>query len=174
MAKVETEQNNLFPSMEATYKEENVNDYNFFDYKRIKPSEIGGDEYYMGRPVLGEVRESNFNEEGGPKKYQCSFWLVDDDMEEYLEINLNPKMDGDLQKNIHSKSMLYKLIAGIMETMQKGWSQEHNFINQFDLKEIRNYLSKKESMTILLREESFVKNNGETVTFYPFKVTEIN
>ena len=43
----------------------------------------------------------------------------------------------------------------------------------FNLKDIRDYLSKKESMTVLLREESFVNGNGEEVIFYPFKVTEI-
>ena len=165
----------LFPDMEASFKEDNGTDYSFFDYNRIRPVDIGGDEYYQGKPVLGEVSEQTFNNDDGTetKRIRCSLWLVDDDAEEYLEINLNPKAVGDIQTNIHHKSMLYKLIAGVMETIQRGWSQDHNYINRFNLSNIRDYLSKKESMTILLREESFVNGNGEEVVFYPFKVTEI-
>lgn len=176
MAKVNNDLNNVFSSLDATFKEET--NYDFFDYPtRLKPADIGGDEYYNGRPVLGEVREQEFTDEktgNTTKRIMCAFWLVDDEEQEYLEINLNPKMNSDLQKNIHSKSMLYKLLAGVMETIQPGWSQENNFIKQFDLSEIREYLSNKNSMTILLREESFMNNRGEQVTFYPFKVTEIN
>ena len=182
MARIEETQADLFSSMEASFVEEQeqINDYSFFDYpNRLKPRDIyeesGEGAMYMGKPVLGEVREQEFTDDATgrtTKRIRCSFWLVDDDAEEYLEINLNPKVNDDLQRNIHPKSMLYKLIAGVMETIQRGWAEEHNYINQFDLSELREYLAKKESMTIQLREESFLKN-GETITFYPFKVTSI-
>ena len=170
MTKVETPQ---FTGLIAEYQEDNS--YDFFDYNRLTPQDIGGDEYYQGRPVLSEVSEQTFENDDGTKRttYRCQLFLVDDDAEEFLQININLKQAGDIQKNLHHKSMAYKLIAGIMETIQKGWSQDHNFITQTNLKEFRDYINKLNSMTIFIREETGTDNTGREFVYYPFKITEV-
>ena len=122
---------------------------------------------------MKELKPKYNHKEVEEGKYQCSLWLVDYDDEEYLEIRLNPKQEGDIQQGIHYKSQLYKLIAGIMETIQQGWSQDHNVITRINLSEFREYLANKETMVIEIREESFTNAEGDLVNYYPFEVTEI-
>ena len=164
MAKVNLD--NLFPSLEAEQKE--YQDYDFFEYQRKTLEDIGADEYYMGRPVLSDVAEVTFDNDGEEqKRHRCQLFLVDDDAEEFLQVNVNLKEAGDIQHNLHFKSSAYKLIAGIMEQIQPGWAENNNFITQTNLKEYRDYLASCESMTIFIREETGSMN------YYSFKVTDL-
>lgn len=164
----ETNLDNPFTSLDAGYVEQT--NYDFFDYQRRSLADIGPDEYYMGKPVLSDVHEVTFDNDGEEqKRNRCQLWLVDDDAEEFLQINISLKEAGDIQHSLHYKSSAYKLIAGIMEQIQPGWAEDHNVINQVDLKEYRDYLEGKESMTILIREE-----NGSNFDYMTFKVTDLN
>lgn len=157
----------LFPSLEAEHQ--TFNEYDFFDYNRLTLQDVGADEYYMGRPVLSEVSEVTFDNDGvEQRKYRCQLFLVDDDAEEFLQINITLKEAGDVQHSLHYKSSAYKLIGGIMETLQKGWTQDHNIITQVNLSEYREFLNTKESMTIFIQEEQ-----GTNFEYLTFKVTEV-
>ena len=158
---------NPFESLVGDYIEEQDN--SFFDYNRVTLLDIGPEEYYMGKPRLSNVEEVTFDNDGVEEtRHRCQLWLVDDDAEEYLQININLKAPGDIQKALHYKSSAYKLIAGIMEQLQPGWSQNHNVIVKTDLSEIRGFLEAKESMTIAIHEIE-----GSDFSYLSFSVKEI-
>ena len=170
MAKVEANHkvNDTFPGLIGEYVEEQERDY-FFDYNRKTLNDIGADEYYQGKPKLSEVHEVSFDNDGREeKRHRCQLFLIDDEAEEFLQININLKAPGDIQKGVHYKSSLYKLIGGIMEQIQPGWTQDHNMIAQTNLAEFRRYINELESMTVFIREEA-----GSNFDYYTFKVTEV-
>ena len=167
MAKIETETNDLFPGLIGDYVEENDND--FFTYQRRTLQDIGAEEYYQGKPKLSEVQEVTFDNDGVEEtRHRCQLWLIDEEEEEFLQININLKAPGDIQKSLHYKSSAYKLIGGIMEQLQPGWTQDHNMITQTNLAEFRRYIDGLESMTVFIRE---LEGNG--FTYLSFQITEV-
>ena len=168
MAKVNNNLDSLFPSLEASHKEENDVDYDFFDFERLTLGDIGDGEHYQGKPVLSDVSSVTFDEDGQEiTKYRCQLWLVDYEAQEFLQINLNLKNSTDVQVNVHYKSQLYKLVGGINEQLSPGWTQANNYIDRVDLSEIRDYVNKLKSMTIRAREV-----HG-TFDYYTYAVKEI-
>ena len=164
MAKVN---DNPFQSLIGDYVEEQDN--SFFDYQRITLQDLGADEYYQGKPQLSEVTSVTFDNDGESEvKHRCQLWLIDDAEEEYLQVNINLKAPDDVQKGVHYKSSLYKLVGGIMEQITPGWTQENNIIVQTNLKEFRDYINELESMTIKTREEE-----GSDFSYLTFTITEI-
>lgn len=157
----------IFESLVGDYVEQQDND--FFDYERVTLQDLGDGEFYEGKPRLSPVQEVTFDEDGEEvKRYRCQLWLIDDDAEEYLQVNINLKAPGDIQKALHYKSSAYKLIGGIMEQLQPGWTQSHNVIVKTDLSEIRDFLEEKESMTIAIHELE-----GSDFSYLSFSVNEV-
>ena len=157
----------IFESLVGDYVEQQDND--FFDYNRVTLQDLGDGEFYEGKPRLSQVQEVIYDNDGEEEiRHRCQLWLIDDDAEEYLQININLKAPGDIQKTLHYKSSAYKLIAGIMEQLQPGWSQNHNVIVKTDLSEIREFLESKESMTIAIHELE-----GSGFSYLSFSVKEV-
>ena len=170
MAKIEANHtvNDAFPGLIGEYVEEQERE-DFWDYNRKTLTDIGADEYYMGKPKLSEVQEVTFDNDGAEeKRNRCQLYLIDEEEEEFLQININLKAPGDIQKGVHHKSSLYKLIGGIMEQIQPGWTQEHNMIVQTNLAEFRRYINDLDSMTVFIQEEQ-----GTNFEYLTFKVTEV-
>lgn len=150
MATVETKQV-TFKSLEAEYQEQD--DVSFFEYERKTLADIGDGEFYEGKPHLLNISDYTFDEDGQEvTKYRTQLCLVDEDEEEFLQININLKSNEDVQRGVHFKSSLYKLVGGIMEQQQPGWTQKHNIITSVSVKEFKEFIDGLESMTVEIKE----------------------
>ena len=157
------------PSVEAEFVEEtNAEQGEWYFYERIRLNELGDGDEYMGRPLLLPVETVQFDEEEDPR-YRARLLLIDDEEEEYLEINIIVKQKGDVQTNVHNDSSLYALIGGIQNLSNPEWTTRFNRIKRVDLSEWEEYLNKKESMTVEIVEKS-----GSNFTYNSFRITQLS
>jgi len=166
--KVEDEPKSELPSVEADFVEETGMDYDWYSYTRINLNELDDGDEYEGRPLLLPVEVVQFDEEEDPR-YRSRLLLIDDEGEEYLQINLNLKQKGDIQTNVHNASSLYALIGGIQNLSNPQWTTMFNRIKKVDLSEWETYLNNKESMTVEIVEKS-----GSNFTYNSFRITELS
>ena len=80
------------PSVEADFVEETGADYDWYSYTRINLNELDDQDEYEGRPLLLPVEVVQFDEEEDPR-YRSRLLLIDDEGEEYLQININISND---------------------------------------------------------------------------------
>ena len=99
------------PTVEADYVEDDF-DGEWYNYIRVNLNELEDGDEYDGKPLLLPVEKVQFDEEEAPR-YRARLLLIDTENEEYLQINLNLKQEGDIQTNVHNASSLYALIGGI-------------------------------------------------------------
>ena len=156
------------PSVEADFVEETGADYDWYSYTRINLNELDDGDEYEGRPLLLPVEVVQFDEEEDPR-YRSRLLLIDDEAEEYLQINLNLKQKGDVQTNVHNASSLYALIGGIQNLSNPQWTTLYNRIKKVDLSEWEEYINKKESMTVEIVEKS-----GSNFTYNSFRITQLS
>ena len=156
------------PSVEADYVEETGSDYDWYTYTRINMNELSDGDEYEGKPLLLPVETVQFDEEEEPR-YRARLLLIDDEAEEYLQINLNLKQKGDVQTNVHNASSLYALIGGIQNLSNPQWTTLFNRIKRVDLSEWEDYINSKESMTVEIVEKS-----GSNFTYNSFRVTNLS
>ena len=163
--KVEDEPKSELPSVEADFVEETGMDYDWYSYTRINLNELDDGDEYEGRPLLLPVEVVQFDEDEDPR-YRRRLLLIDDEGEEYLQINLNLKQKGDIQTNVHNASSLYALIGGIQNLSNPQWTTMFNRIKKVDLSEWETYLNNKESMTveIVTKTGSFSYNSFRIIT----------
>ena len=166
--KVEDEPKSELPSVEADFVEETGADYDWYSYTRINLNELDDGDEYEGRPLLLPVEVVQFDEEEDPR-YRSRLLLIDDEGEEYLQINLNLKQKGDVQTNVHNASSLYALIGGIQNLSNPQWTQLFNRIKRVDLSEWETYLNSKESMTV-----EIVTKSGSNFTYNSFRITQLS
>ena len=157
------------PSVEAEYVEETNAQYgDWYLYERIRLNELGDGDEYMGKPLLLPVETVQFDEEEDPR-YRARLLLIDDEEEEYLEINLNVKQKGDVQTNVHNASSLYALIGGIQNLSNPQWTTMFNRIKKVDLSEWEEYINNKETMTV-----EIVTKSGSNFTYNSFRITDLS
>lgn len=166
--KVEDEPVNDLPSVEADYVEETDNYGEWYSYLRINLNELEDGDEYIGKPLLLPVETVQFDEEEKPR-HRARLLLIDDEAEEYLQINLNLKTAEETQTNVHNASSLYALIGGIQNLSNPKWTQMYNRIRKVNLEEWREYLDKKESMEIQIIEKS-----GSNFTYNSFRITNLS
>ena len=166
--KVEDEPKSELPSVEADFVEETGMDYDWYSYTRINLNELDDQDEYEGRPLLLPVEVVQFDEEEDPR-YRARLLLIDDEGEEYLQINLNLKQKGDIQTNVHNASSLYALIGGIQNLSNPQWTTMFNRIKKVDLSEWETYINSKESMTVEIKEKS-----GSNFTYNSFRITKLS
>ena len=157
----------VLPSVEADYVEENYNG-EWYNYLRINLSELEEGDEYEGKPLLTEIEKVQFDEEEAPQ-YRCRLLLLDDESEEYLQINIKVKSTNDVQTNIHRASTLYALLAGINDLNNPGWSSNFNHIKSVNLNDWREYLDNKDLMSIKV-----VEKTGSNFTYNSFRVTSLS
>ena len=162
------EQKSELPSVEADFIDETNVDYDWYSYTRINLNELDDGDEYEGRPLLLPVEVVQFDEEEAPR-YRSRLLLIDDDAEEYLQINLNLKQKGDIQTNVHNASSLYALIGGIQNLSNPQWTTLFNRIKKVDLSEWETYLNNKESMTV-----EIVEKEGSNFTYNSFRITQLS
>ena len=156
------------PSVEADFVEETGMDYDWYSYTRINLNELEDGDEYEGKPLLLPVETVQFDEEEDPR-YRSRLLLIDDDAEEYLQINLNLKQKGDIQTNVHNASSLYALIGGIQNLNNPQWTTLFNRIKKVDLSEWETYLNNKESMTV-----EIVQKEGSSFSYNSFRITDLS
>ena len=157
------------PSVEADFVEEtNGNDGEWYSYTRHHLKEFEDGDEYEGKPLLLPVESVVFDEEEGPR-YRSRLLLIDEEFEEYLEININLKENGDVQTNVHNASSLYALIGGIQNLSNPQWTQMFNRIKKVDLSEWEEYINNKESMTV-----EIVEKEGSKFTYNSFRITQLS
>ena len=156
------------PSVEAEFVEETGSDYDWYTYTRINMNELSDGDEYEGKPILLPVQTVQFDDDEEPR-YRARLLLVDDEAEEYLQINLNLKQKGDVQTNVHNASSLYALIGGIQNLSNPQWTTLFNRIKRVDLSEWEDYINSKESMTVEIVEKS-----GSNFTYNSFRVTSLS
>ena len=121
------------PSVEAEYVEETDAQYgDWYLYERTNIGELEDGDEYEGKPLLLPVQTVQFEGEEKPR-YRSRLLLIDDEAEEYLQININLKQKGDVQTNVHNASSLYALIGGIQNLNNPQWTQMFNRIKRVDL-----------------------------------------
>ena len=166
--KVEDEPKSELPSVEADFVEETGMDYDWYSYTRINLNELDDGDEYEGRPLLLPVEVVQFDEEEDPR-YRSRLLLIDDEGEEYLQINLNLKQKGDVQTNVHNASSLYALIGGIQNLSNPQWTTMFNRIKRVDLSEWEDYINSKESMTV-----EIITKQGSNFSYNSFRITELS
>ena len=166
--KVEDEPKSELPSVEADFVEETGADYDWYSYTRINLNELDDGDEYEGRPLLLPVEVVQFDEEEDPR-YRARLLLIDDEAEEYLQINLNLKQKGDVQTNVHNASSLYALIGGIQNLSNPQWTQLYNRIKRVDLSEWETYINNKESMNVVI-----VEKQGSNFSYNSFRITSLS
>ena len=166
--KIEEEPTNDLPSVEAEFVEETGYYGDWYEYLRINLNEMEDGDEYEGRPVLLPVEKVQFDEDEAPR-YRARLLLIDDEAQEYLQINLNLKQNSSVQTNVHNASSLYALIASIQELSNPQWSKLFNRIKKVNLEEWENYVETKESMTVKIVEKS-----GSSFTYNSFRVTSLS
>ena len=156
------------PSVEADFVEETGMDYDWYSYTRINLNELDDGDEYEGRPLLLPVEVVQFDEEEDPR-YRSRLLLIDDEGEEYLQINLNLKQKGDVQTNVHNASSLYALIGGIQNLSNPQWTTMFNRIKKVNLEEWEDYINTKESMNVRI-----VEKQGSNFSYNSFRITSLS
>lgn len=108
------------PSVEADYVEEDMTG-EWYSYTRASLNDFTDGDEYEGKPLLLPVEKVQFDDE--QVRYRARLLLIDDEEEEYLQINLNVKQDSNIQTNVHNLSSLYSLIGGIQNLNNPGWTK---------------------------------------------------
>ena len=154
------------PSVEADYVEED-NTGEWYSYTRINLNELEDGDEYIGKPLLLPVETVQFDEED--PRYRARLLLIDDEAEEYLQINLNLKQKGSIQTNVHNASSLYSLIGGIQNLSNPQWTQMFNRIKKVNLEEWEDYINSKEEMNVVI-----VEKQGSNFSYNSFRVTKLS
>ena len=155
------------PSVEADYVEEDLSG-EWYSYTRISLNELEDGDEYEGKPLLLPVESVVFDDEEQPK-HRARLLLIDNEAEEYLQINLNLKQAGEVQTNVHNASSLYALIGGIQNLSNPNWTSMFNRITRVDLEEWRAYIDSKEAMNVIIVEKS-----GSNFTYNSFRITSLD
>lgn len=155
------------PSVEADYVEE-TEAQDWYDYLRINLNELEDGDEYWGRPHLTNIETVQFDEEEKPR-HRCRLLIIDDDEQEYLQININLKTADTVQSNVHNASALYALIAGLQNLQDPKWSSKYNRIRKVNLDDWIDYVNGLESMNVKV-----VSKDGSSFTYNSFRIIEAN
>jgi len=136
-----------FPSMEA----EHVDIFEApEDYDDLSLSDFDEGAKYTGTPKMASVSSFEIENDDGKteEKFRFRLLLVNDADETFLNINVNLKQDGDIQKDVWKKSVLFSFLSSIKELEAKDSMKGKNKIKTVDLKEYRDFVNILDEMTI--------------------------
>ena len=156
------------PAVEADFVEESDNYGEWYSYVRINLNELEDGDEYLGKPLLLPVETVQFDEEEDPR-YRARLLLIDDDAQEYLQINLNLKQNSPVQTNVHNASSLYALIGGIQNLSNPQWTTMFNRIKKVNLEEWEDYINSKKEMNVII-----VEKQGSNFSYNSFRITSLS
>ena len=154
------------PQIEADYVEEDMTG-EWYAYTRASLNDFSDGDEYEGKQLLLPVEKVQFDDD--QVRYRARLLLIDDEEEEYLQINLNVKQDSNIQTNVHNLSSLYSLIGGIQNLNNPGWTKKYNRIKKVDLSEWEEYINSKESMTVEIQAKQ-----GSNFSYNSFRITDLS
>ena len=155
------------PTVEAEYVEE-TEAQDWYDFVRINLNELEDGDEYWGRPYLTDIETVQFDEEEKPR-HRCRLLIIDDEEQEYLQININLKTSDSIQSNVHNASALYALIAGLQNLEDPKWSTKFNRIRKVNLDDWMDYVNGLANMNVRV-----VSKDGSNFTYNSFRIVEAN
>lgn len=146
-------QKDLFSGMELGHIDDPMDDYS--DYNPVYLSEMSGETVYIGKPVMlkpfsFDIIDDKTSKEVTKNKFRLC--LIRPENKEYLEIGINLKKEGDVQKNVRKGSVLFDLLYGLMEHSDPGSMEKFNVFKSVDLSSIRDYVNSLELMKVEIVE----------------------
>ena len=149
-------QSQIFKGLEEGY--ENINTLDIpEDYSKYYLSHFSQNDTYTGKPILSSPFSYQFEDKNTGemvKKTACKLCLIDDENEEYLDINLNLKKEDDIQENIFKGAVLFDFIASMRELEEPGCMEGFNVFKKMNLKSIRDVINDWDSLTIKILERT--------------------
>lgn len=147
------------------------------DYLQVKLSEMDNKEIFIGKPQMTskinvkEFDTDDFNEDGSVKTrtvYQSRLILVNDEEEQYLDININLKSEDLKVKNIRKGSVLFDFISSIHELENAGSTKGKNIIATANLKQYIDFINGLKVMAV-----QNIERKGK-YNFNSFYVVQVN
>ena len=155
----------IFTSTQLDY-EEIVEIPEGYEKAELKDFEDGT--LITGRPQMSSVTSYTFDYDGEEKTVnRFKLFIFKDDEQLYVEINVNLKNDGDLNKNIRKGSVLFDFLTSILELENAGSVGKSNVVRNVDLAEYREFVNRLSEMTIQVKEKS------GTYVYYSFIVRDV-
>lgn len=119
------------------------------DYLQVRLSEMENKEVFTGKPQMSgimtrEFETDQFNDDGEPimrKVHQIRMVLVNDDEEQYLDININLKAPTYELKVIRKGSVLFDFVQSILEIENKGSTSGKNIFRNVNLKQFTDFIN---------------------------------
>lgn len=147
------------------------------DYLQVKLSEMENKEVFTGKPQMSgintrEFETGEFKDNGEPimrTVHQARLIIVNQDEEQYLDININLKSSNYEIETIRKGSVLFDFIQSILEIENKGSTSGKNIFRNVNLKQFIDFINKNVKVIAVKNLERKGRFN-----FNSFQVVKIN
>ncbi len=146
------------------------------DYLQVKLSELEDKEVFTGKPQISGILKSEYDDgvdENGNEKtkivYRLRMVLVNDEEEQYLDININLKANSYQVETIRKGSVLFDFVQSILEIENKGRTKGKNVMHNVNLKQFTDFINNNVQTMAVKNLERHGKFN-----FNSFQVVKIN
>ena len=171
-----TEQKSLF-DLEMDYEEVlEIPD----DYLQVRLSEMEDKEVFAGKPQISGIitsefdLDNEFDEEGNPKTrtvHKLRMVVVNDDEEQYLDININLKKADYHVDAIRKSSVLFDFVQSILEIENKNSTKGKNIFRNVNLKQFTDFINNNVQTIAIKNLER--KGNFNFNSFYVVKINNM-
>jgi hypothetical protein len=123
---------------------EGTENYNIFNVQDLDPGDT-----FVGKPVLGDIRENEFDDENTGekvKKYSATLQIINHENEEILKARLNLKSTDD-EVQFWQGSQGYDIIDSIEELHEPGTGGINNVYNM-SFSELQEYINNLKIATV--------------------------
>lgn len=141
-----TEQKSLF-DLEMDYEEVlEIPD----DYLQVRLAELEDKEVFIGKPQISGIltneyeSDNEFDDDGNPKTrivHKLRMVVVNDDEEQYLDVNINLKKADYHVDAIRKGSVLFDFVQSILEIENKGSTKGKNIFRNVNLKQFTDFIN---------------------------------
>lgn len=147
------------------------------DFLQVRLSDLGDKEMFTGKPQVSgittrEFETDQFDDDGNPvmrKVHQIRMVLVNNEEEQYLDININLKAPTYDLKVIRKGSVLFDFIQSILEIENKGSTTGKNVFRNVNLKQFTDFINNSVRVMTVKNIERHGRYN-----FNSFYVVKIN
>lgn len=146
------------------------------DYLQVRLNELDNKEIFTGKPQISNIMKSEyddgFDDNGKPKTrtvYKLRLILVNEEDEQYLDININLKQNSLEVPTIRKGSVLFDFVQSILEIENKGCTKGKNIFRNVNLKQFIDFINKNVKVMAVQNIERVAN-----FTFNSFYVVKIN
>lgn len=146
-------------------------------YAGYRLKDLSNKEVFTGKPQVSGILTSTFTDEnefddhGNPKEkivHKIRLVLVNDEEEQYLDININLKKPDYKVDRIVKRSVLFDLVQSILELENEGSTKGKNVFRNVNLKQFTDFIGNLEVMAV-----QNIERRG-TFSFNSFYVVRAN